>query len=156
MELGPATKIDKKKDSNLKKLKVTSSQQNVTPSSLFRFMKQFEEWIRDSCSVTLTFLLIITFYLTKTENKTNKPLTQLLYYCQMVLVLKVYFLKLHLCVYLRMKFKICSVILMTFRQQGVKAKNEQVQGATLRSQSIYKIKRAFTDLLAKIRLKAFR
>ena len=67
MELGPATKIDKKKDSNLKKLKVTSSQQNVTPSSLFRFTKQFEEWIRDSCSVTLTFLLIITLPKLKTK-----------------------------------------------------------------------------------------
>ena len=36
-----------------------------------------------------------------------------------VIVLKIYFLKLHMCVYLRIKFKICSVILMNFRQEGL-------------------------------------
>ena len=36
-----------------------------------------------------------------------------------VIVLKIYFLKLHMCVYLRMKFKICSVILTNFRQEGL-------------------------------------
>ena len=147
MKIGPATKINKKKHSIAKNLKVTPSQQNVTLSSVFRFMgdlEQFGEWIRDSCSVTLTFLLIVIFYLTKIENKTKKFLTQLLYYCQMVLVLKGYFLELHMCVYLRIKFKICNVILLSFRQQGVKSKKQQLQ----------ENKALFTDLLAKVSLKA--
>ena len=37
-------------------------------------------WIPDAWSVILTFSIIATFYLTKTENRTKKSLTQLSYY----------------------------------------------------------------------------
>ena len=42
-------------------------------------------WKPDSgsiaCNVKLTFSLIVTFYLTKTENRTKKSQTQLSHYC---------------------------------------------------------------------------
>ena len=92
---------------------------------------------------------LVTFYLTKSENRTKKYLTQLSYYCfeleyshatalskgtifdvkgwffaKMLTLAKlwrswyqnVYFLKLHMCLYLRTKFQISSIILMSFRQ----------------------------------------
>ena len=37
-------------------------------------------WILDAQSVNFTFSLIVTFYLTKTENRTEKSLTQLSHY----------------------------------------------------------------------------
>ena len=42
-------------------------------------MVNFEQtgsWIPDVSSIKLTFSLSVTFYLTKTENRTKKPLTQ--------------------------------------------------------------------------------
>ena len=44
-------------------------------------LKQSGSQIPDAGSVKLTFSLIVTLYLTKTENKTKKPLTQLSQYC---------------------------------------------------------------------------
>ena len=38
-------------------------------------------WIPDACFLKLTFSLIVTFHLTKPENRTKKSLTQLSYYC---------------------------------------------------------------------------
>ena len=87
----------------------------------------------------LTFSLMVTFYLTKTENRTKKFQTQLSHYCfekgpifakkrwfleknaniskiKKALILKAYFLKLHLCVNLRTKFEDFSIILASFRQ----------------------------------------
>ena len=37
--------------------------------------------ISDAWSIKLTFSLIVTYYLTKTKNRTKKSLTQLSYYC---------------------------------------------------------------------------
>ena len=52
--------------------------------SFFKFMANLEQSgspIPDAWSVTLTFSLIVTFYLRKTENRTKKFLTQPSYYC---------------------------------------------------------------------------
>ena len=42
--------------------------------------EQSESWITDAWSVKLTLSLIATFYLPKTKNRTEAPLTQLSYY----------------------------------------------------------------------------
>ena len=61
-----------------------SCPQVVTSLLFFQFMAHLEHsesWILDAQSVKLTFPIIETFYLTKTENRTKKPLTQLSHYC---------------------------------------------------------------------------
>ena len=63
---------------------VTSSRQIVASLPFFQFMANLEQsrsWIQDEWSVKLTFFLIVTVYVTKTENRTEKSLTQLSYYC---------------------------------------------------------------------------
>ena len=58
--------------------------QIVTSLSFFQLMadlEQSERQIPGSWSVKVTFSLIVFFYLTKTENRTKKSLTQLSYYC---------------------------------------------------------------------------
>ena len=124
---------------------MTSCSIIVTSLSFFRFLTNFELFgsrIPDAQSIKLTFLLIVTFYLTKTERKIKKSLTQLshryfeqrYYFCQKMLIFckkmltsaklsgpwyqKVYFLKLHMCVYLRTKFEVSSIILTSFKQRG--------------------------------------
>ena len=125
---------------------MTSCQQIVTPSFL-RFMANLEQTggrILDAQYVKLTFSLKITFYLTNTENRTKKSLTQFSHYCfeerycfcRKMLIFskkmltsvklggpryqrwyqKVYFLKLYLCEYLCTKFLVSSIILTSFRQ----------------------------------------
>ena len=84
MKLGPATKLDKRNTAASKNMEMTSCQQIVTSFSLFLFManlKQSESWIPDAWSVKLTFSSIVTFYLTKTENRTKKSPTGFSYYC---------------------------------------------------------------------------
>ena len=57
-----------------------SCPQVVTSLLFFQFkahLEHSESWILDAQSVKLTFPIIETFYLTKTENRTKKPLTQL-------------------------------------------------------------------------------
>ena len=49
--------------------------------SFFQFMANLEQYGSRIPGVTLTFSLIVTFYLTKTENGTKKCLTQLSHYC---------------------------------------------------------------------------
>ena len=44
-------------------------------------LEQFGNQIQDAWSVILKFSLTVTFYVTKTENRTKKSLTQLSYYC---------------------------------------------------------------------------
>ena len=59
---------------------MTSCQIIVTSFSFFLFMANFElseSQIPDVYSVKLTFSLTVRFYLTKTENRTKKSLTQL-------------------------------------------------------------------------------
>ena len=56
----------------------------MTSLSFFQFMANLQPsgiWIPDACFLKLTFSLIVTFHLTKPENRTKKSLTQLSYYC---------------------------------------------------------------------------
>ena len=81
MKLGPVTKLDKKNAATLK-LMMTSYLQIVTSLPFFRFMANLEQFgcrIPETWSVILVFSL--TFYLTKTVNRTKKSLTPLSYYC---------------------------------------------------------------------------
>ena len=73
MNLGPVTKLDKKNTATSKNLTMTSYRQIVTSLLFIRFMtnlEQFGIWVPYTWSVKLTFSLIVTFYLTKTENRT--------------------------------------------------------------------------------------
>ena len=63
---------------------MTSCWEIVTSLSFFQFMANLEpsrSQIPDAWSVKLTFSLTITFYLTKTENRTKKSLRQLSHCC---------------------------------------------------------------------------
>ena len=74
MKLGPATKLDKSNTETLKNVTMMSCRQFVTLLLFLRFMvdlEQFGSRIRDPWSVIVTFSLIVTFYLTKTKNKTK-------------------------------------------------------------------------------------
>ena len=117
---------------------MTSCRQIVTSLSFFQFMTNLQPSgspIPDAWSIKLTLSLTMIFYLIKTENKTKKSLTQLSYRCFLTICKKmrtsaknadinkikswyynVYFLKLHICVYLRTKFQVSSIILTSFRQ----------------------------------------
>ena len=83
MKLRPITKLDKGKTTPSKKQKkitMALCQQNTKPSSFFQFMVDLEPsgtWILDIWSSTFAFPLILTFYFTKTENRTKKSLIQL-------------------------------------------------------------------------------
>ena len=68
MKLEPVTKVESKICNVKKKLTVMSCQQIV--SSMANF-EQSRSQILDTWSVKLTFSLTVTFYLTKTENKTK-------------------------------------------------------------------------------------
>ena len=84
MKLGPVTKLDKRDKTGQKNLKMTSCRQIVTSLSFFRFMVNLQQsgsQIPDAQSVKLAFSSIVTFYLTKTEYRTKKSLTQLPDYC---------------------------------------------------------------------------
>ena len=77
MNFGPVTKFDKKNTTALKELTMTSIRHIVTSLS-FQFMAKLEQpgsRILDVWSVKLTFSLIVTFYLRKTEYRTKKSLT---------------------------------------------------------------------------------
>ena len=55
----------------------------VTSLSFFQFMtnlKQFGSQIPDTYPVKLIFLLIVTFYLSKTESRIKKSIAQLSHY----------------------------------------------------------------------------
>ena len=69
IKLGPVTKLDTRNTTTSKKLTITSCQKFVMSLSYFRFM------------ANLHFHEIVNFYLTKTENRTKKSLTQLWSYC---------------------------------------------------------------------------
>ena len=63
---------------------MTPCQKIVTSLSFFGFLanlEQSEGRIPDTESVKGMFSVIVTFCLTKTENRTKKSLTQLLQYC---------------------------------------------------------------------------
>ena len=80
IKLEPLTKLNKRNKATSKNLTMTSCQQIVTSLSFFQIMADLEpsrSEIPDTNSVKLTFSLKVTFYLTKTETKTIKSLTQL-------------------------------------------------------------------------------
>ena len=70
--------------------------------------------IPDAWSVKLIFSLIVDFYLTKNKNRTKKSLHKNADFSKNNW--KVYFRKLNMCVYLRNKFQVASIILTSFRQ----------------------------------------
>ena len=56
----------------------------VTSLSFFRFLVNLEQsgdWIPDTESAKVMFSVTVTFCLIKTENRTEKSLTQLSHYC---------------------------------------------------------------------------
>ena len=84
MKLGSVTKIDTRNKITSKKLTMTSCQKIVTSLSFFGFLANLEQsggWIPDTESAKVMFSVIVTFCLTKTENRTKKSLTQLSHYC---------------------------------------------------------------------------
>ena len=63
---------------------MTSYQKIVTSLPFFRFFANLEQsggQIPDTESAKAMFLVMITFCLTETENRTKKSLTQLSHYC---------------------------------------------------------------------------
>ena len=127
MKLGSVTKLDKRNKATSKKF------------PFFEFTASLEEFrcrISDIWSVKLIFSLIVTFYLTKTEKRTKKSLTQLSHHCFEYryyfgqktliswkkenadirsLVTKRYIFWNYICVYLRAKFEVSNTILVSFR-----------------------------------------
>ena len=80
MRLGPVTKIDNITKTTSKKFNDDVILENYDVIAIFSIYSQFgATW--KSNSVKRIFLLIVTFYLTKTENRTKKSLTQLSHYC---------------------------------------------------------------------------
>ena len=82
MKVGTVTKLDKRNKTTT--MTMTSCQKIVTSLLFFGFManlKQSGSRILDTYSVKLTFSLRKLFYLTKTENRTKKSLTQFSHYC---------------------------------------------------------------------------
>ena len=84
MKHGPVTKLDKRNKTTSKKMMVTSFQEHVTSLSFFGFLANLEQSrdrIPDTESAKVMFSVTVTFCRTKTENRTEKPLTQLSHYC---------------------------------------------------------------------------
>ena len=84
MKLRPVTKLDKRNKTTSKNLTLTSCRNIVTSLSIFGFLANLEppgDRIPDTESAKVMFSVIVTFYLTKTENRTKKSLTQLSHYC---------------------------------------------------------------------------
>ena len=84
MKLGAVTKVDRRNKITSKKLTMTSCQKIVRSLSFLGFlvnMEQSESRIPDTESAKVMFSVIVTFFLTKTENRTKKSLTQLSHYC---------------------------------------------------------------------------
>ena len=79
MELAPVTKIDKENTTTSKKIDDDVISKNCDVIAIFQFTANLEQSgsrISDVQSVKCIFSLKVTFYLTKTENKTKKSLTQ--------------------------------------------------------------------------------
>ena len=78
MKLGPISKLNKRNKTASKK-----SDDDVMPGNcdVIVTLEQSGSGIPNAWSVKLIFSLIVTFYLTKTENRTKKSLAQLSHYC---------------------------------------------------------------------------
>ena len=85
MKLGPVTKnLTRETRQRQKKLTVTSCRQIVKSLAFSQFMANLQPSVsrmQDAWSITLTIPSIATFYLTKSENRTEKSLTQVSCYC---------------------------------------------------------------------------
>ena len=82
IKLAPGIKLDKRNKTTSKNLTMTSCRKIVTSLSFFQFMAKLKlsgSRIPDAQSEKLRLLLIATFYLTKTERRTKKSITQLLH-----------------------------------------------------------------------------
>ena len=79
MKLGPVTKLDKRNKKKKKKMMMMTSCRLFVAN--LGSLEQSRSRIWDAQSVKPTFSLTATFYLTKTENRTKKSLTQLSHYC---------------------------------------------------------------------------
>ena len=82
MEIGPVINLAKETRQRQKRWKMTLCRQIKTSLLIFQLMANLEQSgsrIPDAWSVKLS--LIVIYYLTKTENRNKKPLTQLSYYC---------------------------------------------------------------------------
>ena len=80
MKLGPVTKFDKRNKITSKKSDDDLMSKIVTSLLFFQFtgnMEQSISQIPDALSVKHIFSLIVTFYLTKTQNRTKKSITVL-------------------------------------------------------------------------------
>ena len=80
IKLGPVTKLDKKTKQRQKNLTLTSCRKIVTSLSFFGFLTNLEQFggrIPDTESEKVMFSVVVTFCLTKAENRTKKSPTQL-------------------------------------------------------------------------------
>ena len=84
MKLGPVTKLDKRNKITSKKFDDEVMSANCDVIVIFVFLTNLEQSggrIPDAESVNFSFSLIVTFYPTKTENRTKESLTQFSHYC---------------------------------------------------------------------------
>ena len=84
MKLGPVTKLDKRNKTTSKTLDNDVMSENCDVIFIFSIYNQSGAiWKSDSGRIVckIYIFLIVTFYLTKTENKTKRSLTQPSYYC---------------------------------------------------------------------------
>ena len=79
MKLGPVTKFDKRKKRQKIDDVVTSA--NCDVIAIFPIGGQLGAAQKLNFGRKLKFSLIVTFYLTKSENRTKKSQTQLSHYC---------------------------------------------------------------------------
>ena len=83
MKIGPVTKLDKRNKKTSKKLTLMSCRKIVKSLSFFGFLANLEQsGDRNPDTESAKFMLsvIVTFCLTKTENRTKNSLTQLSHY----------------------------------------------------------------------------
>ena len=84
MKLGPVPNLEKRNMETRKNSTMTSCRQIVTSLPFLQFIVNLEQSgsrIPDAWSVKLTFSLTVTNFLTSTEKRTKKSLTELPYYC---------------------------------------------------------------------------
>ena len=80
MKFGPVTKLDKRNKTTSKEFDNDVMSTNCDVIVIFPIYGQFGV-VQMGDSAKLTFSLLVTFHLTKTENRTKKFLTQLTHYC---------------------------------------------------------------------------
>ena len=84
MKLRPVTKLDKRNKTTSKKIEFDVMSENYGVIVIFWILSNLEQSrgrIPDTESAKVMFSVIVTFCLTKTENRTKKSLIQLSHYC---------------------------------------------------------------------------